>query len=264
MLGGQLMRTVPASLAAVPCTRGDCDLAELEHVELLFERHRPAAVIHAAGFTHVDRAEVAEEAAYRDNVETTRAVAGACARRGLPWILVSTDYVFDGRARRPYREDDRTGPINVYGRTKLEAERAAEGATIVRSSWLYGPGGRHFPGTILELAAQGGPLRVVDDQRGCPTSTLALAPVLWEILFTAGPGIFHAACEGSCTWYELARAVLDARGITGVEIQPCRTADFPRPAPRPAYSVLDCTRLRELRGRPLPPWREALEEFLRA
>jgi dTDP-4-dehydrorhamnose reductase len=261
MLGRAVMQSVPAHVEAVPTTRADCDLAEAEHVELLFERTRPDAVIHTAGFTQVDRAEVAEEEAFRDNVDATRAVAQACGRRGLPWILISTDYVFDGRSDRPYREEDEPHPINAYGRTKLEAEREAQGATIVRTSWLYGPGGTHFPGKILALAEKRDEIDVVDDQRGCPTSTLVLAPVLWELLAVGEPGLYHAACEGSCTWFELAQAVLEGRP-TG--LRRCKTSEFPRPAPRPLYSVLDCSKVRALLGKPLPPWREALQEFLKA
>jgi len=262
MLGGQAVRTAPAGVEPLPVTRADCDLAEPDHVELMFEKLRPEGVLHAAGFTQVDRAEVAEEVAIRDNVEATVAVAEAARRRGIPMLLASTDYVFDGKSDRPYREDDPPHPLNVYGRTKLDAELAAADAIIVRSAWLYGPHGRHFPGQILALAAQTQELKVVHDQRGSPTSTLVLAPVLWELLLRGEPGVYHAACEGACTWYELARAVLELKGIRGIDVKPCTTAEFPRPAKRPAMSVLDCSKLTAIRGRPLPHWREALAEFL--
>jgi dTDP-4-dehydrorhamnose reductase len=204
-------------------TRADCDLAEAEHVELLFERLKPKGVLHCAGFTQVDRAEVAEEAAYNDNVEATRSVAAAARRRGIPMLLVSTDYVFDGASKRPYREDDPPNPLNVYGRTKLEAERAAPDAMIVRTSWLYGPGGRHFVGAILEQSHKPW-IQVVNDQRGCPTSTFELAPVLWELLERGVPGTYHAACEGSCTWHEFAVAIFESRGPRGPEVRPCGSA----------------------------------------
>jgi dTDP-4-dehydrorhamnose reductase len=249
-------------VTALPVSRADCDLAEEEHVELLFERLRPDGVLHAAGFTQVDRAEVAEEVAIRENVEATAAVAGAARRRGIPMLLVSTDYVFNGRSPRPYREEDPPDPLNVYGRTKLAAEEAAEGAILVRSSWLYGPKGRHFPGQILELATKQKELRVVNDQRGSPTSTLELAPALWDLLLRGEPGIYHAACEGSCTWYELALAVLESKGVRGIKVTPCTTAEFPRPARRPVMSVLDCGKLAALRGRRLAHWRDALRRFL--
>jgi len=261
MLGSEAVRTAPEAVRPLPVTRADCDLAEPEHVELLFERLKPKGVLHCAGFTQVDRAEVAEEAAFSDNVEATKAVAAAARRRGIPMLLVSTDYVFDGTSDRPYREDDPPNPLNVYGRTKLEAERAASDAIIVRSSWLYGRKGRHFVGAILEQASKP-ELRVVNDQRGCPTSTGELAPVLWELLLRGIPGIYHAACEGSCTWYEFALAILEGKGLRGPKVKPCTTAEYPTPARRPAMSALDCGKLAAIRGKRLPHWRDALRRFL--
>jgi len=261
MLGSEAVRAAPPTVRALPVTRADCDLAEEEHVELLFERLRPQGVLHCAGFTAVDRAEVAEEAAFRDNVDATRAVAGAARRRGIPMLLVSTDYVFDGASKRAYREEDPPRPLNVYGRTKLEAERAAPDAIVVRSSWLYGPRGRHFVAAILEQAKMPA-IKVVNDQRGCPTSTLELAPVLWEILERGIPGVYHAACEGSCTWHEFALAIFEARGPGGPKVVPCTTDEFPRPAKRPTMSALDCSKLAAIRGKRLPHWRDALRRFL--
>lgn len=261
MLGSEAVRAAPPSFRPLPVTRADCDLAEEEHVELLFERLKPRGVLHCAGFTQVDRAEVAEEAAYSDNVEATKAVAAAARRRGIPMVLVSTDYVFDGTSKRPYKEDDPPCPINVYGRTKLEAERAAKDAIIVRTSWLYGPNGRHFVQAILDQASKP-EIAVVNDQRGCPTSTLELAPVLWELLERGVPGVYHAACEGSCTWHELAVAIFEVRGLGGPKVLPCTTLEFPRPARRPAMSALDCGKLAGIRGKRLPHWRDALRRFL--
>ncbi|MEM8883769.1 MAG: dTDP-4-dehydrorhamnose reductase [Planctomycetota bacterium] len=222
-----------------------------------------SGVIHCAGYTDVDGAEADPEAARRGNVETTRVVATACAERDLPLVVVSTDYVFDGRAERPYVETDATNPLGVYARTKAEAEAVAldrhpGGTRIVRTAWLYGPGGRNFPDTMLALADR--PLRVVDDQCGSPTSTAALAPVLHECLELPA-GIYHAACEGACSWYELAAATFAIAGIEA-DLSPCTTAEYPRPAPRPARSVLDCSRLAALRGQALPHWRDALATHL--
>jgi dTDP-4-dehydrorhamnose reductase len=132
----------------------------------------------------------------------------------------------------------------------------------VRTQWLYGPRGKHFPGTMLRLARERGRLRVVDDQHGAPTSTLELAPALWDVLASRATGLLHAACEGSCTWFGFAAAVLAACGLSGVRLEPCATADFPRPARRPAYSVLDSSRLARLRGRRLAHWKDALHAYL--
>ena len=201
------------------------------------------------------------------NENATRVVAEACARAGIPLVAVSTDFVFDGEGQRPYREDDPTRPLSAYGRTKLAGEVAAldahpDGTRIVRTQWLYGPRGKHFPGTMLQLARERTELKVVDDQTGSPTSTLELAPALWDVLVAGEPGIYHASCDGSCTWYELAAATLEAAGVNGCSLVPCSTAEFPRPAHRPAYSVLDCSRLTALRGRPLADWRDALMTYL--
>jgi len=263
MLGSRLLDDAPPGVTAIGATRADGDLADPDAVARLFAAHDPLhGVIHAAGYTDVDGAETDEPQAMRDNAEATRNVAAVCRREGVPLVFVSTDFVFDGESDRAYREDDATGPLCAYGRSKLAAERAAmeehpKGTRIVRTSWLYGPGGHHFPGRILELVAQGRELSVVDDQRGCPTSTLELAPVIWDVLRHAEPGIYHAACEGACSWFELACAVTDA------SIRPCTTAEFPRPARRPRQSVLDCSKLAALRGRSLAHWREALERFLK-
>lgn len=256
MLGSQLLRTGPA----VPTDLADTDLAEPGQVRRLFAEQGPfSGVIHAAGYTDVDGAESHEEEARRGNFVATRVLAEECARTRTRLLVVSTDFVFDGSAGRPYREDDAPNPLGAYGRTKLEAERAAreiagELCVIVRTQWLYGPRGRHFPGTILAME---GPLRVVDDQRGSPTSTLELAPALWDVLREGGEPLYHAACEGECSWYEFARFLRPDRD----DVEPCATAELPRPARRPAYSVLDCSRLAALRGRSLAHWRDAWREF---
>jgi dTDP-4-dehydrorhamnose reductase len=267
MLGGQVLRAAPEGEAAVGADRAEGDLADPKVVRRLLTVHDPLrGVIHCAGFTDVDGAEDDEDQAARDNALATRELAAACARAQLPLVVVSTDYVFDGELDRPYREDDEPNPRSAYGRTKLAAERAAravwpQGTRIVRTSWLYGPGGRHFPGRILELARAGDELRVVEDQRGSPTSTLALAPVLWELL-DAPAGIYHATCSGACSWFELAQATLGLAGVTGVRVVPCTTAEFPRPAPRPRNSVLNGAKLAALRGKPMPAWRDALARYL--
>ena len=246
--------------------RPGVDLGDRAALEALLGELVPLrGVIHCAAYTAVDKAETDEERARHVNAEMPRIVAETCARRGVPLVHVSTDFVFDGESRRPYREEDQTRPLSAYGRTKLagehEVERAHSGAAIVRTQWLYGPRGNHFPGTILGLAATRPELKVVNDQRGSPTSTLELAPALWDVLASGQGGLYHAACEGEASWYDFARATLELCGKT-TPIQPCTTAEFPRPARRPAFSVLDCARLARLRGRALKPWRAALGDFL--
>ncbi len=278
MLGSQLLRCVPRGIDVVGSDLREgpgvdvagIDLAEPAAVSRLFTEHGPfTGVIHTAAFTAVDLAEEKEPEARRVNETVCRVLGDACARAGIPYVVVSTDFVFDGRANSPYRENDATNPLSAYGRTKLLGEIAAqkshpEGTRIVRTQWLYGPRGKHFPGTMIALAKDRPELKVVHDQVGSPTSTLELAPALWDVLARGESGVYHAACEGQASWYELAVATLELAGLKHVKVVPCTTAEFPRPATRPAYSVLDCSRLAKLRGKPLAPWRTALQQFLAA
>jgi len=285
MLGSQVLLDAPPQFEPIAAVRGGVlpelerafavvggvDAAEPLDVDAALRfRDDIRAVIHCAAYTNVDGAETDPAAAERANSRSPLVVAQACARRGIPLVLLSTDFVFDGRTHEPYSEDAPTAPLSVYGRTKLEGERLAlaahpGGVAIVRTQWLFGPRGRHFPGTILRLAREGKPLRVVADQIGSPTSTFVLAPVLWELLARGGRGVFHAACSGRASWFELAQETLALCGVQA-DIAPCTSAEFPRPAPRPAFSVLSCERLADLlegiRGGPLPDWQTALAEHL--
>lgn len=276
MLGSQVLLSMPDGERAIGTDLADApgvgavgvDLADAAAVRRLFAEHGPfRGVIHCAAYTAVDKAEEEPELAQRVNADACGVIATACAATGIPLVLVSTDFVFDGRGERPYREDDPTSPISVYGRTKLDGERQAlaahpDGVRIVRTQWLYGPRGKHFPRTIEALARERDELQVVCDQVGSPTSTLELSPALWDVLRRGEAGIYHAACEGSCSWYEFACAVVVLCGIETVQVLPCSTAEFPRPAPRPAFSVLDCSKLANLREKTLAPWREALSTYL--
>jgi len=278
MLGSQLLRCAPSGVEAVgtdlvPAPAGNpavahagVDLSDEAALERLLARLAPlSGVIHGAAYTAVDKAEEDEARARLANARVPEVVARACARAGIALVHVSTDFVFDGSKRTPYTTSDAPAPTSAYGRTKLEGEelvaREHPGAAIVRTQWLYGPRGKHFPGTILGLAAHKDELRVVHDQVGSPTSTLELAPALWDVLGARASGLYHAACEGQASWYEFAAATLELAG-SRTRVVPCTTAEFPRPARRPAYSVLDCARLTALRGRPLRPWRAALADFL--
>jgi dTDP-4-dehydrorhamnose reductase len=176
-------------------------------------------------------------------------------------VYPSTDYVFSGAQQRPYQPDDATGPLNAYGRSKLAGEHAVSGLAerhlIVRTSWLYGAGGRNFVSTILQRARAGEPLQVVNDQHGSPTWTRDLAGVVFRLLEAGAPaGIYHACNSGSTTWYGLACAALHVADIN-TSVKPVATSEFPRRAARPSYSVLDCSETAALVG-PLRPWRDAL------
>jgi dTDP-4-dehydrorhamnose reductase len=245
----------------------ECDITKRGEVRACLEAARPRLVIHAAAYTKVDGAEGDAESALRVNAEGTRNVALAAADIGARLIYISTDYVFDGCQDRPYVEDDRPNPLSVYGRSKWLGECAAgehPDSLVVRSAWLYGRHGRHFPGAILEQARTGGPLHVVNDQTGCPTWTRDLAQGLAGLL-GGGRGILHLAGGGSCSWYGFALAVLEEAGkrepLPPVTVEPMSTAELGRPAPRPRYSVLESSRLVELGLAPLPHWRDALARF---
>ncbi len=225
----------------------------------------PDVVIHAAAYTDVDQAEREPDRAMRINADGTRRVAQAAARVGAKLIYLSTDYVFDGGKRIPYVETDEPHPINVYGRSKLEGEREAmahcPNALVVRTSWLYGPTGKNFVRTILRLAAEQPVLRVVADQRGCPTHAEDLANALRQILPQDVRGILHVAGAGNCTWYEFASEIISLTGLSA-RVEPISTDEAGRPARRPAYSVLSCRRLNDV-GIRMPHWRESLTRFVR-
>jgi dTDP-4-dehydrorhamnose reductase len=246
--------------------RAELDLADAEGLRRAFVELRPDAVINCAAYTKVDAAETEIDAAVLGNALGPAQLASAAAAAGAWLVHVSTDYVFDGtKTSGPYLESDPPLPRSVYGWTKLAGEAqvrqlAPRSHTIVRSSWLYGIGGPCFPATILKLASERDELRVVEDQRGCPTFTGHLARALVELAESrAITGLAHVAAAGECSWFEFAREIV-AQGGVRAAVQPCRTDEFPRPAPRPAYSVL-----RSERGAPeLPHWREGLSEYLSA
>jgi dTDP-4-dehydrorhamnose reductase len=261
MLGTEVVAA--AGHDVVGLARADLDITDAEAVRAAVRDIRPDAVVNCAGYTNVDGAEGDEAAATAINGDGAGHVAAAAAEVGAHVVHVSTDYVFAGDARAPYPEDAPTGPRTAYGRSKLEGERlvaqaAPHGHAIVRTAWLFGPHGQNFVDTMLRLGAERDELSVVDDQVGCPTYAGHLAAALLEVAERRTPGVIHAAGAGACTWFDLARATFE-RAQLPVTVHPCTTADFPRPAPRPAYSVLGSTR----RDAPvLPPWQEGLAAHL--
>lgn len=264
-LGKELIRLQLPGITWIGLDRQALDITDAEACMHVIGNQRPDAVIHAAAYTAVDRAETEPETAYRINVQGTQNAAAAAELVGAKFVYVSTDYVFDGFGTRPYEVNDPTGPRTVYGRTKLQGEQAAAVACnrtfIVRTSWVYGAYGSNFVRTMLQLASNGTPLRVVNDQTGSPTYTYDLARFLTELVLTEQYGTYHASNSGSCTWYQFAQTIFAQSGLN-VDLVPCTTAEFPRPAPRPAYSVLGHDSMRRAGFAPLRDWREGLKEFL--
>ncbi len=271
LLGRDCLEVFQENHEVVALGRGDLDIAEPGQVETALSRWRPDAVVNCAAFTQVDRCETAREEAVRANVTGPRNLALAAARHGVLLLHISSDYVFDGRKPppTPYLEDDPTGPLSGYGRTKLEGEEAIRGVghrhIIVRTAWLYGRHGPNFLKKILSLARspQIPELKVVDDQFGCPTWSCRLARQLARLIEADGRGIYHAVALGCCTWFELARAFLERMGVDK-PIRPCPTSDYPTPAARPRNSILANGRLKEAGLNLMRPWEEDLDEFVGA
>jgi dTDP-4-dehydrorhamnose reductase len=269
--GGQLGRDVVlacerAGDEVVGLGRDGLDVTDRDQVLGAVTTLRPDAVIHCAAHTGVDACETDVDRAYLVNALAVRWVADACGRSGAHLVHVSTDYVFDGTKAAPYHEWDAPNPLGVYGASKLAGEReAGPGATIVRTSWVCGEHGPNMVKTILRLAAERTSLAFVDDQRGHPSFCADLAPMLRRLALDRRPGVHHVTNQGAVSWYEFARAVLVAGGRDPAVVVPIATRELqpPRPAPRPANSVLDNAALR-LGGLPLlPDFHEPLERLVR-
>jgi dTDP-4-dehydrorhamnose reductase len=263
MLGQDVVRAArAANHEVVALGRDELDVARPRMVHQTIGRERPDAVINCAAWTDVDAAEADESGATDLNGYAAGDVAEAAAAAGASIVHPSTDYVFDGSSGRPYMESDPVNPINAYGRSKLAGERAVAAANprhfVVRTSWLFGAGGRNFVETMLGLASAGGPVLVVRDQVGCPTYTGHLAEALVRLVDGESYGLHHIAGQGECSWFEFANEIFGQAGVD-TRAMSCTTDEFPRPAARPAYSVL---RTERDYGFELPDWREGLAGYL--
>jgi dTDP-4-dehydrorhamnose reductase len=263
MLGRDVERAARAAnheVVALP--RDALDVTRPRLVHETVARERPDAVINCAAWTDVDAAESHEAAATEVNGHAAGHVAEAAAAAGAAVVHPSTDYVFDGTAGRPYVESDPVSPINAYGRSKAAGERAVAAANprhfVVRTSWLFGPGGTNFVETMLGLSSSGGPVVVVRDQVGSPTYTGHLAEALVRLLDGESYGLHHIAGQGECSWFEFANEIFEQAGVE-TRAMSCAAEDFPRPAARPACSVL---RTERDYGFVLPDWREGLASYL--
>jgi len=265
LLGSEVVAEAEARRHTVRgLSHADLDVVDADAVRRALRGDRPDAVFHCAAYTAVDRAESEPERAMAVNRDGARNVARAATESGVKVVAVSTDYVFDGRKRTPYVPHDDVGPLSVYGRTKLEGERAAleaaPSALVVRTSWLYG-GESGFVPAILRKAERGEALRVVDDQRGRPTWAADAASAMLDLLERGAQGIWHVAGGGECTWLDLAREATRLRGLE-VPVEATTTEAFGSPACRPAYSVLDLVATEALLERPMTHWRDALATYI--
>ena len=273
-LGQALLRTVPAGIETAALGRAELDVTQSDEIVQALHKHRPTVVINASAYTAVDRAESDSERAYAVNAGAVGALAAACATEGIRFVHVSTDFVFDGASGRPYRPDDVTAPLGVYGASKLAGEqqvRAHEALDwrIVRTAWVYASSGRNFVLTMLRLFKERPVVRVVADQVGAPTSAISLAQCVWRAAEVADPpGILHFTDAGVASWYDFAVAIYEEATQLGlltqpVDVQPIRTQDYPTPARRPSYSVLDVAATSAALGLKPVHWRANLRNVLR-
>jgi dTDP-4-dehydrorhamnose reductase len=267
-LGSELVRQLGA--AAIALTRRECDLSDSSALRDVLLRLRPSAVINAAGYTQVDRAEENEQECFRINADAVEHLAAICREMNCPLVQVSTDYVFgaDQDRHRPYREDDPPGPQGAYARSKLSGEHAAangEKHTIVRTCGLYGPRRKptqaNFVDTMLRLGRERDRMRVVNDQHCTPSYVRDVARAILFLVKNRHYGLFHVVNSGSTTWYDFAREIFRLAGIA-TPVEPISTAEYGAKAPRPAYSVLDTAKYHSLGGPPMPAWQLALAEYL--
>lgn len=271
--GGQLASELEVLAAARPTdqflfrSEKDLDITDAEAVWQALASEEPDFCINAAAYTAVDKAEIDPETAFRVNAEGARFLAAACAAKGTRFLHVSTDYVFAGDGERPYREDDPASPAGVYGASKRKGEElafeAAPDTIVVRTAWVYSSFGHNFVKTMLRLMRERDSLSVVADQQGCPTYAADLAAALLHIIDSGKwvPGIYHFSNEGPTTWFHFAEAIRDGAGLS-CTLQAITTAQYPTPARRPAYSVLDTTKIRDTYGLAIRPWPVCLTECL--
>jgi dTDP-4-dehydrorhamnose reductase len=265
-LGRDLVERFSAAGEAIGFDLPELDITNRAALHQVVADAKPDCVINAAAYTQVDQAEDDEDRAYAINEAGARNVANAAAILGVPIVYYSTDYVFDGKKGTPYVPGDPIWPGGVYAKSKAAGEAATRAANprhfIVRTAWLYGPGGDNFVEKILHFAATKPELKVVNDETGSPTHTYDLAEATAALVKTTAFGVYHAVNAGMCTRYAFAQAILELARLD-TPIRPCASGEFPTKAPRPAYSVLDTSALAEASGYRFRPWREALDHYLK-
>ena len=265
MLGSALTKTLAPEHEIVGIDIDTADITNKTQTITAITSINPDTIIHAAAYTQVDNCEKDKEQAFAVNAMGTENVAIAAKLCQAKTIYISTDYVFDGKKTTPYLEEDTTNPINIYGKSKLEGEKqiqsTCENHLIIRTAWLYGPNGKNFITTILKLADQQKEIKVVNDQTGCPTLTLDLATAIKSILTKDIRGTLNITNSGSCTWYELAKKILELKNKT-VNVIPIDSNQLNYTAPRPTYTVLNTNKFIQLTKSTIRPWGKALTDYL--
>jgi dTDP-4-dehydrorhamnose reductase len=266
MLGSDLLLKLSAEHEVVGLDKEEIDIVSAKECVNAIKDAKPNIVINAAAYTNVDGCETAKEECFAVNAEAVKNIAEACRNKNIRIIHFSTDYVFDGTAKQPYKEDDQCNPINAYGESKLAGESylqsLADDYILIRTSWLYGLKGKNFVQTILEKAKTTPALSVVNDQVGSPTYTKDLAAAVDLLINQKLKGIFHVTNRGSCSWYQFAVKILQESGLDNIEVIPIKSDKLPRPAMRPTYSVLSMQKFISATEKTMQLWQLALQDYL--
>lgn len=276
-VGSELVKLAPVGFEVVGYKSSELDITNAQQVQQIVAEQAPALIINAAAYTAVDKAESDAQRAYAVNETGVKNLAEAALSLGIPVFHISTDYVFDGTATEPYKETDPVGPTGVYGASKLAGEQALANSgvkhIILRTSWVFGAEGNNFVKTMLRLGKERDTLGVVADQHGCPTSAASIAKVLWQLAQkyvaenTLPWGIYHFSNTPATTWYGFACEIFKQAVAAGVlekapVVNPIKTSDYPTPAKRPAWSVMNCSNLVNLLGSAVPGWQQELSAVL--
>jgi dTDP-4-dehydrorhamnose reductase len=268
MLGSDLLLKLNLQHDIVGMDKEEIDIVSAKECANAIKDTEPNIVINAAAYTNVDGCETAKEECFAVNAEAVKNIAQACRDKNIRIIHFSTDYVFDGTAKQPYKEDDQCNPINAYGESKLAGERylqtMANNYILIRTSWLYGVKGKNFVQTILDKTKKTPTLAVVDDQVGSPTHTKDLAAAVDLLISQNLKGIFHVTNRGSCSWYQFAVKILQEAGVKNIDVKPIKSDKLQRPAKRPAYSVLSMQKFISATGKTMQPWQLAMQDYLKS
>jgi dTDP-4-dehydrorhamnose reductase len=272
MLGSDLLSKLSTEHEVIGMDKEEIDIVSINECKKAIKETVPDIVINTAAYTNVDGCETAREECFAVNAEAVKNIAEACRSKKISIIHFSTDYVFDGTAGEPYKEDDKCNPINVYGESKLAGENylrsLSDNYLLIRTSWLYGLKGKNFVGAILEKAKaktfNNYTMSVVDDQVGSPTYTKDLAEAVELLIGKKAQGIFHVTNWGSCSWHQFAVKILTESGFDDIVVKPIKSDQLQRPAKRPSYSILSMQKFIQTTGKTMQPWQMALQDYLKS